>query len=284
MTALDRPSLVAARDGRLPWLHRVHPLAKFAGTLPVLVALFFVRDLATPLVVIVIVTLCILSGARLGVRGVLSLLVGVPAALLVLGVSLGLWVDPAQVGASPVLFSVGPWPLYLDGWMQGLATAARMLAIVVVALFGGIATAGADVVRSMVQYLRVPYRFGYAALAAFRFVPRFRTELETIRRAHRVRGIGGRGPVSWVRGQLAAVVPLVAAALRHADRVSIAMEARAFGSGATRTERHPVPFGVGDVVFTVVAIALTVAVLVVAPGWHEVIAAWVAGVVAPGRG
>lgn len=277
MTVVDRPSLEESRAGRLLWLHRIHPLAKLVGTLPLLAALFFVRDLATPLVVIALAKLLILTGARVGVRTVSSLLLGLPIAIAVLGVTLGLWVDAASVASTPLLFSLGPWPLSLGGWMQGVATGARMLALVVVALFAGVATSGADVVRSLVQQVRVPYRFGYAAIAAFRFVPRFRGELETIRRAHRVRGIGGRGPVGWARGQFAAVVPLIAAALRHADRVAIAMEARAFGAYETRTERHRVPVRWGDWVFAAACVVVTVAVLVVAPGWSDAVVAWLAG-------
>ena len=66
-------------------------------------------------------------------------------------------------------------------------------------LIAGLTTTGPDLVRATVQQLRVPYRIGYTALAAFRFVPRFGHELEVIRQAHRVRGAhGGRGPFAAV--------------------------------------------------------------------------------------
>ena len=93
-------------------------------------------------------------------------------------------------------------------------------------------------VRALVQNLRVPSRLGYTALAALRFVPRFRHELDVIRAAHRVRGIDtGRGPVAAVRRSISYAVPLLASAIRHAERVALAMEARAFGAHDTRTER-----------------------------------------------
>ena len=50
-------------------------------------------------------------------------------------------------------------------------------------------------------------------------------------------------------GPLAAVIPLLAGAIRHAERVALAMDARAFGAYPTRTERHLVPFRLRDVVF-----------------------------------
>ena len=95
----------------------------------------------------------------------------------------------------------------------------------------------------MVQQLRVPYRIGYTALAAFRFVPRFGHELEVIRQAHRVRGAhGGRGPFSAMARWAGYIVPLLAGAIRHAERVALAMDARAFGAYPDRTERHLVPW------------------------------------------
>lgn len=121
-------------------------------------------------------------------------------------------------------------------------------------------------VRSMVQQLRVPYRIGYTALAAFRFVPRFGHELEVIRSAHRVRGMaGGRGPGAALRRNLGYVVPLLAGAIRHAGRVALAMDARAFGAGPRRTERHVVPFRVRDVVFTVLFWTVTVSLALSIP-------------------
>lgn len=277
MSVIDRLTLADARETRAPWLHRVHPLASFAAPLPLIVALFFVRDLATPIVAIVLTLVLIVTGARMRPARLVGIVAAVPVVALVLSVTLGLWVDADGPADSAVLLHVGPWPLTLDGWLQGLETGLRMVAIVLLALMAGVTTAGSDFVRALVQQLRVPYRFGYAAMAAFRFVPRFRGELDTIRRAHRVRGIGGHGPLSWARGQLAAAVPLIAAALRHADRVAIAMEARAFGYADQRTERHRVVFRASDWVFVAVFVAATVAVLVAAPAWHAPIEEWLTG-------
>jgi energy-coupling factor transport system permease protein len=96
----------------------------------------------------------------------------------------------------------------------------------------------------------VTYRVGYTALAAYRFVPRFRHDLDLIRQAHRVRGVsGGRGPVAGIRRASGYVVPLLAGAIRHAERVSFAMDSRAFGAHPTRTERHLLPLRVRDAVF-----------------------------------
>jgi energy-coupling factor transport system permease protein len=116
----------------------------------------------------------------------------------------------------------------------------------------------------MVQQLRVPYRIGYTALAAYRFVPRFGHELQVIRSAHRVRGMaGGRGPIAGIRRYLGYVVPLLAGAIRHAERVALAMDARAFGAHASRTERHLVPFRTRDWVFIVLFLCASAAIILI---------------------
>ncbi|MCR2446348.1 energy-coupling factor transporter transmembrane protein EcfT, partial [Salmonella enterica] len=82
---------------------------------------------------------------------------------------------------------------------------------------------GSEFVRALVQQARLPYRIAYAALAAIRFVPRLRTELDTIRSAHRVRGVAsGRGPLAHTRRRLGYTVPLLAGSIRHAERVALA--------------------------------------------------------------
>ncbi|PPG27361.1 cobalt ABC transporter permease [Pseudoclavibacter sp. RFBG4] len=270
---VSRPSVDRSRREHLPWLHRRTPLVKIAATLPAIVAMFVVRDAFSPALLILLCALVILSGTRLSGRGTLLLIVGVPVVLAVLSVTLGVWVDPTvaaeTTSAAPLLavfgldgtstiFEIAGRPFTVAAWATGLGTALRLVAIVLLSLVGGIATAGDDFVRSLVQHLRVPYRFGYAAMAAFRFVPRFRSELDVIRAARRVRGIDrGRGPIAWLRSQLDVAIPLLAGALRHADRVALSMDARAFGFASTRTERHVLHTDTGDWVLLPIAWATT---------------------------
>lgn len=270
---VSRPSVDRSRREHLPWLHRRTPLVKIAATLPAIVAMFVVRDAFSPALLILLCALVILSGTRLSGRGTLLLIVGVPVVLAVLSVTLGVWVDPTvaaeTTSAAPLLavfgldgtstiFEIAGRPFTVAAWATGLGTALRLVAIVLLSLVGGIATAGDDFVRSLVQHLRVPYRFGYAAMAAFRFVPRFRSELDVIRAARRVRGIDrGRGPIAWLRSQLDVAIPLLAGALRHADRVALSMDARAFGFASTRTERHVLHTDTGDWVLLPIAWAAT---------------------------
>lgn len=178
-------------------------------------------------------------------------------ALLALGrqsarVNLWLLLGPA-IAVGVLTLSFGAWTSLSDG----LETALRITAVMLLALVAGLTTDGADLVRSMIQHLKMPYRLGYAGFAAIRFVPRLQNDLDTIRAAHRVRGVAsGRGPVAVAQHWSGYAVPLVAGAIRHGDRVSLAMEARAFGAHRTRTERRRVPLRARDAVFGLAALAL----------------------------
>jgi energy-coupling factor transport system permease protein len=238
------------------FLYRLNPLAKLLAPVPAMILLVFVRDAATPLAFLLLSYAVLLVGVSFTPRLALVLLVGLPVGALAIGFGFSLWTDPAHVDQSVVVWQIGSWTLYGGALAVGFATGLRIAAIVALALIAGLSTTGPDLVRSTVQQLRVPYRIGYTALAAFRFVPRFGHELEVIRHAHRVRGAhGGRGPFAAIARWSGYMVPLLAGAIRHAARVALAMDARAFGAHPDRTERHIVPFRARDVVFIVLFVA-----------------------------
>ncbi|MFT4305498.1 MAG: energy-coupling factor transporter transmembrane component T [Microbacterium sp.] len=257
------PYAPAPVAGAVRFLYRLNPLSKLAAVLPATLCLVFVRDLATPLVFLALTAATLLIGVRFTARLAAVLLLVIPAAVLALGCGFALWTDAATVADTPTVLQLGDWRLFAGALHTGFATGTRLAAILALGVVLGMSTTGADLARSLVQQLRVPYRVGYTALAAFRFVPRFGYELELIRQAHRVRGARtGRSPFATIARGTGYVIPLLAGAIRHAERVALAMEARAFGAHSRRTERRPVPFRARDVVFPLCAWAVTAAVLI----------------------
>ena len=262
MTALD-PFRERVDYGPIRFLHRLNPLAKIAAPLPAMAVLLIARDVPTPVAFLGLAFAMLAVGAHLDGRLWLALIVGLPLLVAVMSVSFGLWANPAGVDRSVTLLSIGDYRLYLGSLAVGLATALRLVSLLALGLLAGATSTGPDLVRAMVQQLRVPYRIGYTALAAYRFVPRFGHELQVIRSAHRVRGMaGGRGPFAAVRRGLGYVVPLLAGAIRHAERVALAMDARAFGAHRDRTERHLVPFRARDWIFIALFWAATAAIVI----------------------
>jgi energy-coupling factor transport system permease protein len=251
MTARLDPYADAPDRGALRFLHRLNPLAKIAGPLPAMIALVFTRDPAVCAALALLALLLLVVGAHLSGRALLGLFVLLPLVTALLSFSFGLWADAApDATGSGILFAVGDYRFTTAALAAGATTALRLAAIVLLSLLAGLTSTGPDLVRALVQQLHVPYRLGYTALAAYRFVPRFGYELDVIRQAHRVRGMAaGRGPLAAVRRHLGYVVPLLASGIRHAERVALAMDSRAFGAHPTRTERHLVPFRARDWTF-----------------------------------
>ncbi|KQQ94692.1 cobalt ABC transporter permease [Leifsonia sp. Leaf325] len=237
-------------------MHGLNPLAKIAAPLPVMVLLIFTRGIGIPLAFIVFTLALLVVGAQLRPRTLVALLLGTPVLVAVMGLSFGIWIDTARLTGTPgseiVLLQIGEWRFTVAAYLLGLATAMRITALLGLALISGLTSTGPELVRALVQNLRLPYRIGYTALAAFRFVPRFGHELEVIRAAHRVRGTdAGRGPIAAISRTLGYAVPLLASAIRHAERVALAMDSRAFGAHPQRTERTISLWRTRDTVFII---------------------------------
>jgi energy-coupling factor transport system permease protein len=131
-----------------------------------------------------------------------------------------------------------------------------MLAIVVVSIAFVATTSPTDLVLSLIQNARFPYRLGYGILVAYRFLPMWRTELETIRAAHRIRGVGRR------RGEMRRyAVPLLASAIRKAERVAMAMDSKAFGAARSRTYYRRLRVTAVDWAMLAATIVVTVGIL-----------------------
>jgi len=111
---------------------------------------------------------------------------------------------------------------------EGLGTAAALgLRVIAIASVGAVFTLTTDSTRlvdALVRQAHVSPRFAYGALAAYQSIPRFSEDLTTLRQARRIRGLRG----GWHPRLL---VSLLVLAIRHGDRLALAMDARAFGSG-----------------------------------------------------
>lgn len=245
------------------FLSRLNPLAKIAAVVPAWIALLVTRDAMVSLLLLLLAVLLLLAGGRLRRRALVLLLVGVPAAVLLMTLGFALWADPGRVAGTGVVVSAGPLLLTTGALLIGLTTSLRLAALLTLGLIGGLTTSGPELARALTAQLRIPYRFAYTAVAAYRFVPRSAAELTLIRQALRIRGVApGRGPVAAGRRMLSGIVPLLASSIRHADRVALAMESRAFGAHPRRTERVPPRWRSADTMFTAAGWAVTAAVLV----------------------
>ena len=234
------------------FLHRLNPLTKLAFAALIMLILTTIVDPVSALITVLATTLAIwlLGGVRLGV---LLRILG-PVALLSFGV---IWTTALFYVADPTshprtFWALGPLVVTDQGLAYGLVIVLRMLGFFAASLLFVLTTDPTDFVQALIQKLRVGYRFGYGAHAAYGFVPLLDGELATIRAAHRVRGVREGGSLkARYRYFVGLLVPLLAGAVRRAERVALAMDARGFGAYPTRTFYRRSTFGREDLVFVV---------------------------------
>lgn len=205
-------------------LGRTSPVAKLAIALGLLMALAFTLDVR-PAAVVAVAAL----GAGLTVGGIAPrrLAIGL-APLWLAAVGIGVFnalfsvsnADPAAV----VVLAAGPLRLTAPAIIAGIGLFARVVAIAAVGVVFGQTTDSTRLVDALVQQAHAPERFAYGALAAYQAVPRLAEQLGTLRQARRIRGLRG----GWHPRLL---VGLLVLAIRHGDRLALAMDARGFGSG-----------------------------------------------------
>jgi energy-coupling factor transport system permease protein len=149
--------------------------------------------------------------------------------------------NPAN--GNPALAAVaglGPVRLTAPAVAAGVALACRVGAVAALGIAFALTTDTTRLVDALVQQARLPERFAYGALAAFQAIPRLAEDLVALREARRIRGLRA----SWHPRIL---VGLLVLAIRRADRLAVAMDARGFGSGP-RTRFRVVDWSLSDAV------------------------------------
>jgi energy-coupling factor transporter transmembrane protein EcfT len=229
-------------------LGRTSPVLKLAIAVGWFVGLATTTAVAPPLVI---------AGVALGSGLVLG---RVPVSDLVRGVA-PIWLAAAGLAFFNTLFAaanadpaaaaiaqLGPFRITGPALAGGIGLGLRLVAIGSVGAVFVLTTDSTRLVDALVRQAHVSSRFAYGALAAYQAVPRFGEDLTTLRQARRLRGLRG----GWHPRLL---VSLLVLAIRHGDRVALAMDARAFGSGP-RTWYRDVHWGLLDLVIGCAAIVV----------------------------
>jgi energy-coupling factor transport system permease protein len=132
-----------------------------------------------------------------------------------------------------------------------------MLCVVSAAAVFAATTNPSDLLRGLVQQARVPYKLAFTALAGYRMLPLLAVEYDIIRAAHRIRGVPeGSGFTGKLTRLKSYGVPLLAGAVRRAEKMALALDARAFGAYPTRTNCHPRAFRPVDWAFLASGLAI----------------------------
>jgi energy-coupling factor transport system permease protein len=157
--------------------------------------------------------------------------------------------------AAAELVRLGPLRLTQPALEAALALGARVLAIVATGIVFAGAVAPTRLADALVGQARVSPRFAYGALAAYGAVPRLADDLAVLRAVRRARGLAW----SW---HPRLFMGLLVRAIRHADQLALAMDARGFDIGR-RSSYRPLRWGWPDLVVGVGGVAVLVAAIVI---------------------
>ena len=142
---------------------------------------------------------------------------------------------------------------------QALFIAIRLTMLLLGVSLLTLATTTLDLTDGFERLLEPFKRFGLPAHElsmmmgiALRFLPQFAIELRTIYRAQISRGANfGKGPKGGVAMMTSLIVPLFTSAFRHAETLSLGMDARCYHGGENRTRLKELSFSKRDIAGTV---------------------------------
>lgn len=242
-------------------LHRLNPAAKLGALAAVAAGATLSFDPFIPGILAMGLWLATWLIGRVPLRRMLRWTLPLLVIPLPLAAFTALYADLSDLADPRILLQWGPWTLAWEGIRNGVGLGLRVTCFMATSLLFITTTDPADFAISLIQNLRIPYRFGYGVLISYRFLPLLRSEFETIRLAHKVRGAGRR---AGLRGRIEQLqryaLPLLAAALRKSERAALAMDAKAFGSGPDRTYFREMQVSRADLLFLAGAVAYTLAV------------------------
>lgn len=236
-------------------LGRVSPVVKLAIAIVWLGGLALTTRIVPPVVLAVVAVAAGLGIGRIPARTLVGAAAPLWLAAILIGVSNTVFAAANGDPGAAELARIGPIRIATDAAIAGVGLAFRVVAIASVGAVFSLTTDPTHLVDSLVQQARVSPRFAYGALAAYQAIPRFGEDLATLRQARRVRGLRG----GWHPGLLVGVLVL---AIRHGDRMALAMDARAFGSGP-RTFYRVVRWSWFDPIIAVGAVAVLALALAV---------------------
>jgi energy-coupling factor transport system permease protein len=243
------------RAQRESLLGRTNPLVKLGIALAWLIGMGLTMDVRPPLILTLV---ALIAGLQLGgiSMGALARRIA-PLWLAVAGIAFANLVFSAS-NPDPLateLLRIGPLRITQEAVDAAAGLGARVLSIISVGAVFALTTDATYLIDSLVQLARVSPRFAYGTLAAYQAVPRLAEDLSTLRSARRLRGLREWHP--------RLIVGLLIRAIRHADQLAIAMNARGFATGR-RTTYRPVRWKPLDAIVGLAGIAILVAVLAVA--------------------
>lgn len=134
-----------------------------------------------------------------------------------------------------VIWHWGFLTMTAESFQRGVSLGLRVLSIAALSIMFTLTTKPTDFLLSLMQQCKLPPKLAYGIMAGYRFLPLIKEEFQTLQNAHRVRGVARARTVSEKVQQLKRyVIPLLAGAIRKAERTAMAMESKGFTGAKNR--------------------------------------------------
>ena len=260
------PGMYVAADSPL---HRLDPRVKMAAALGLMVLPFAVHTLMGALLLAaLVVAIALLSQAPM-----LALLRTVRTVfwLALLMFFFYFFTTPGRP-----LVTWGGISVSAEGLALGATQVYRICLLVIVASLLTYTTSptqlahGLEALFGPLERLRLPVReMALVLTIALRFVPTFFAEIEIISKAQQARGADfySGGPLRRLRSLVPIFVPIFVSALRRAEDLATAMDARGFRSAPHRTRLYRLSLGWNDLIACLTVLSAGLLVLGVERWW-----------------
>ncbi|MGM0897962.1 MAG: energy-coupling factor transporter transmembrane component T family protein [Bacillota bacterium] len=213
-------------------LHEMNPSLKFLAVTACMLALAFFFNPWTPLVFFMGIVLLQLLFSQTNWK--LWSLVMLPFSIGAFGY---FWTTLVfgQPGDGPALWTIGTIEITAQKWEHAWSLSFRVLAFSSISLLFAFTTDPVRFIQSLMQQWKLSPKLAFSVLISYQFLPVLKTEFEQLQQAHRLRGPGAKPqPFKRITALRRLLIPLLAGAVRKAERAAFAMEARAF-TGEART-------------------------------------------------
>lgn len=238
-------------------MNRLNPTAKLLSNLIILIACVVIFDPKSMLLLFSFNVFFALITNSFNKKNMKAL---IPLALFAFGM---LWMNAAwaKVNNPDVIAALGPVKFTDKGLIVGISLCFRILTIGISSILFVSNTDPNELILSLIKQCRLSPGIAYGILTAFRLLPSMEEDLALINAAHRIRNSKKKKwylkKNPWYRN----AIPLLAANVRRAERVAIAMEARGFEMNMKRTYYKTVYWRKTDTVFVICTAFIVILIL-----------------------
>lgn len=231
-------------------LHHLDPRVKIAGTLLYIISLFLVHHYIGLVVAALIFGVMVrMSNVpfRFIVKGLKPIMM-----MLVFTALLHLFCTPGKA-----IFSLGVLHITIEGVQKCIFLTVRLTLMMIGSSLMTLTTTPNQLTDGIEQMLRplrklhVPvHEFALMMSIALRFIPILMEELDKIMKAQLARGADFESGnfLHRLKNMLPILLPLFASAMRRANELAYAMDARCYHGGEGRTKMKPLRYGYRDMI------------------------------------